>query len=214
MLRAGCRTPARSSCPRTPCRSEEHSARATRARDQKDLWRLVLAQHDHHREQGRARLEDALAEVDVVTVGKSDSLALNVVETVDVTPNDEVDPFVVDLSAVDVEPEQSELHLREVFAVAPGLKLVLMREVNRHIRSRSAPCSDEPISLFCECLVADCYPPVWLTTDLYDTIEADPTAWVLADGHEAVQTEAKPSPWQTSDRRTTVHALQQPELSS
>jgi hypothetical protein len=83
----------------------------------------------------------------------------------------------------------------ELFELAMTRTSELMREVNRNVRRRAAPGSDEPISLFCECLEGSCYASVWLTTEEFDAIERDPAAWVVIPGHRCPEMAVEASPW-------------------
>ena len=70
----------------------------------------------------------------------------------------------------------------------------LMREVNRNIRGR-ANGQTEPIPLFCECVGAECYGAISLTSAAFDAIEQDATAWIVIAGHASPRAPVEPSPW-------------------
>ena len=60
----------------------------------------------------------------------------------------------------------------------------LLRQVNELMREgRQGPAEPERIPFFCECERADCYEPVWLTSDMYDERGSQRAPLVLP-GHE------------------------------
>jgi hypothetical protein len=61
----------------------------------------------------------------------------------------------------------------------------LLRQVNELMREgRQGPAEPERIPFFCECERADCYEPVWLTSEMYDKRGSQRAPLVLP-GHEA-----------------------------
>lgn len=60
----------------------------------------------------------------------------------------------------------------------------LLRQVNELMREgRLGPAEPERIPFFCECERADCYEPVWLTSEMYDERGSQRAPLVLP-GHE------------------------------
>jgi hypothetical protein len=61
----------------------------------------------------------------------------------------------------------------------------LLRRVNEVMREgRRGQTEPERIPFFCECHLADCYEPVWLTADAYDERRADAQKPLILPGHE------------------------------
>lgn len=67
-------------------------------------------------------------------------------------------------------------------AERPGL----LRRVNELMREgRQGPAEPQRIPFFCECERADCYEPVWLTSDMYDERRSKQPPPLVLPGHEA-----------------------------
>ena len=64
----------------------------------------------------------------------------------------------------------------------------LLRRVNELMREgRQGPAEPERIPFFCECERADCYEPVWLTSEMYDERGPQRAPLVLPDHEVAAQ---------------------------
>jgi hypothetical protein len=62
----------------------------------------------------------------------------------------------------------------------------LLRQVNELMREgRRGPAEPERIPFFCECERADCYEPVWLTSDMYDGRRSELHQPLILPGHES-----------------------------
>jgi hypothetical protein len=71
---------------------------------------------------------------------------------------------------------------------SPGL----LRQVNELMREgRRDQTEQERIPFFCECERADCYEPVWLTSDMYDERRSDWWQPLILPGHEHATGEAR-----------------------
>jgi hypothetical protein len=71
---------------------------------------------------------------------------------------------------------------------SPGL----LRQVNELMREgRRDQTEQERIPFFCECERADCYEPVWLTTDRYDERRSEWWQPLILPGHEHAAGEAR-----------------------
>jgi len=70
---------------------------------------------------------------------------------------------------------------------SPGL----LRQVNELMREgRRGQTEQERIPFFCECERADCYEPVWLTSDMYDERHGEWRQALVLPGHEPATGEA------------------------
>jgi hypothetical protein len=71
---------------------------------------------------------------------------------------------------------------------SPGL----LRQVNELMREgRRGQTEQERIPFFCECERADCYEPVWLTSDMYDERCSERRQSLVLPGHELATGEAR-----------------------
>ena len=71
---------------------------------------------------------------------------------------------------------------------SPGL----LRQVNELMREgRRGQTEPERIPFFCECERADCYEPVWLTSDMYDERLCEWRQPLVLPGHELATGEAR-----------------------
>jgi hypothetical protein len=71
---------------------------------------------------------------------------------------------------------------------SPGL----LRQVNELMREgRRGQTEQERIPFFCECERADCYEPVWLTSDMYDERRSEWWQPLVLPGHELATGEAR-----------------------
>ena len=71
---------------------------------------------------------------------------------------------------------------------SPGL----LRQVNELMREgRRGQTEQERIPFFCECERADCYEPVWLTSDMYDERCSERRQPLVLPGHELATGEAQ-----------------------
>jgi hypothetical protein len=71
---------------------------------------------------------------------------------------------------------------------SPGL----LRQVNELMREeRRGQTEHERIPFFCECERADCYEPVWLTSDMYDERRSEWRQPLVLPGHELATGEAR-----------------------
>jgi hypothetical protein len=71
---------------------------------------------------------------------------------------------------------------------SPGL----LRQVNELMREeRRGQTEHERIPFFCECERADCYEPVWLTSDMYDERRSEWRQPLILPGHELATGEAR-----------------------
>ena len=71
---------------------------------------------------------------------------------------------------------------------SPGL----LRQVNELMREgRQGQTEQERIPFFCECERADCYEPVWLTSDMYDERRSEWRQPLVLPGHELATGEAR-----------------------
>ena len=67
----------------------------------------------------------------------------------------------------------------------------LLRQVNELMREgRQGQAEEERIPFFCECERADCYEPVWLTSDMYDGRRSELQQPLILPGHEPATGEA------------------------
>ena len=67
----------------------------------------------------------------------------------------------------------------------------LLRQVNELMQEgRRGQTEQERIPFFCECERADCYEPVWLTSDMYDQRCFEPGQPLVLPGHESATVEA------------------------
>jgi hypothetical protein len=74
----------------------------------------------------------------------------------------------------------------------------LLRQVNELMREgRQGQTEEERIPFFCECERADCYKPVWLTSDMYDERRCEWPQPLVLPGHEPAAGEA---PWHQGAR--------------
>ena len=68
----------------------------------------------------------------------------------------------------------------------------LLRQVNELMRDgRRGETEQERIPFFCECERADCYEPVWLTSDMYDERLSYWRQPLVLPGHELATGEAR-----------------------
>ena len=71
---------------------------------------------------------------------------------------------------------------------SPGL----LRQVNELMREgRQGQTDEERIPFFCECERADCYEPVWLTSDMYDERRSEWRQPLVLPGHEPASGDAR-----------------------
>lgn len=71
---------------------------------------------------------------------------------------------------------------------SPGL----LRQVNELMREgRRGQAEPERIPFFCECERADCYEPVWLTSDMYDERRSGRPQPLVLPGHDLGTGEAR-----------------------
>ena len=71
---------------------------------------------------------------------------------------------------------------------SPGL----LRQVNELMREgRRGQTEQERIPFFCECERADCYEPVWLTSDMYDVRCSEWRQPLVLPGHDLATGEAQ-----------------------
>jgi hypothetical protein len=71
---------------------------------------------------------------------------------------------------------------------SPGL----LRQVNELMwEGRRDQTEQERIPFFCECERADCYEPVWLTSDMYDERRSEWWQPLVLPGHELATGEAR-----------------------
>ena len=77
-------------------------------------------------------------------------------------------------------------------AIPPEREVALLYRVNELMREgRRGQNEPERIPFFCECRRADCYAPVWLTTDAYDERRHGPEEWLVLPGHEDARREGR-----------------------
>ena len=68
----------------------------------------------------------------------------------------------------------------------------LLRQVNELMREgRRGQAEQERIPFFCECERADCYEPVWLTSDMYDERRSEWWQALVLPGHDLATGEAQ-----------------------
>jgi hypothetical protein len=61
---------------------------------------------------------------------------------------------------------------------------VLFREVNERIRELADPPREARIEIFCECGLDDCTERIEVRVRDYELVRAEPTRFVLREGHE------------------------------
>lgn len=94
----------------------------------------------------------------------------------------------------------------------PGARVVerspaLLRQVNELMREGRRGYADrERIPFFCECRRADCYEPVWLTSDMYDERCAEAKEPLILPGHEHARGDAR---WQQAGSVSDVRSRAQ-----
>jgi hypothetical protein len=68
----------------------------------------------------------------------------------------------------------------------------LLRQVNELMREgRRGQTEQERIPFFCECERADCYEPVWLTSEMYDERRSEWWQPLVLPGHELASGEER-----------------------